>query len=138
MAPPSPSAAAPASATALPLSLAALPPRCNSCFSYNSIPAENSSEKVTASESDMTGRPDYSFRVAGQTKFFVEAKAPSEGLDHPKHILQAKQYAWNTRQVFFVVLTDFAEFRFYDASIRPDERKPEEGLLLRIAYADYP
>src|SRR5208283_4133495 len=50
IAPPSPSAAAPASATALPLSLAALPPRCNSCFSYNSIPAENSSEKVTASE----------------------------------------------------------------------------------------
>ena len=92
---------------------------------------------VEKGESDMTGRPDYSFRVAGQTKFFVEAKAPSEGLDHPKHILQAKQYAWNTRQVFFVVLTDFAEFRFYDASIRPDERKPEEGLLLRIAYADY-
>lgn len=92
---------------------------------------------VEKGESDMPGRPDYSFRVAGQTKFFVEAKAPSEGLDHPKHIMQAKQYAWNTRQVFFVVLTDFAEFRFYDASIRPDERKPDEGLLLKIAYADY-
>ncbi len=92
---------------------------------------------VEKGESDMTGRPDYSFRVAGQTKFFVEAKAPSEGLDHPKHIMQAKQYAWNTRQVFFVALTDFAEFRFYDASIRPDEKKPEEGLLLKIAYPDY-
>lgn len=92
---------------------------------------------VEKGESDTTGRPDYSFRVAGQTKFFVEAKAPSEGLDHPKHILQAKKYAWNTRQVYFVVLTDFAEFRFYDASILPDERKPDEGLLLRIAYSDY-
>jgi hypothetical protein len=27
------------------------------------------------------GRPDYSFRLAGQTKFFVEAKPPSEPLD---------------------------------------------------------
>ena len=92
---------------------------------------------VEKGESDTTGRPDYSFRVAGQTKFFVEAKAPSEGLSNTKHILQAKGYAWNTRQVFFVVLTDFAEFRFYDASIRPDERKPDEGLLLKTAYADY-
>jgi type I restriction-modification system DNA methylase subunit len=75
--------------------------------------------------------------VAGQTKFFVEAKAPSEPLDTAKHILQAKGYAWNTRQVFFVALTDFEEFRFYDASIRPDERKPDEGLLFKLKYADY-
>ena len=92
---------------------------------------------VERGESDMTGRPTIAFASRPQTKFFVEAKAPSEGLDHPKHILQAKQYAWNTRQVFFVVLTDFAEFRFYDASIRPDERKPDEGLLLRVAYPEY-
>lgn len=101
------------------------------------LPFQDREVMVEKGESDMTGRPDYSFRVAGQTKFFVEAKAPSEGLDHPKHIMQAKQYAWNTRQVFFVVLTDFAEFRFYDASLRPDERKPDEGLLLRVAYVDY-
>ncbi len=83
------------------------------------------------------GRPDYNFRVAGQTKFFVEVKAPSEPLDSGKHILQAKGYAWNTKQVCFVILTDFEEFRFYDASIKPDERKPDEGLLLKLKYADY-
>jgi type I restriction-modification system DNA methylase subunit len=83
------------------------------------------------------GRPDYSFRVAGQTRFFVEAKAPSEELDTARHIIQAKSYAWNTKQVFFVVLTDFEEFRFYDASIRPDERKPDEGLILKLKYKDY-
>ncbi|MGO9641880.1 MAG: Eco57I restriction-modification methylase domain-containing protein [Candidatus Acidiferrales bacterium] len=91
---------------------------------------------VEAAE-DTGGRPDYSFRVAGQTKFFVEAKAPSEELDTARHIIQAKSYAWNTKQVFFVVLTDFEEFRFYDASIQPDERKPEEGLLLKLKYTDY-
>ena len=92
---------------------------------------------VEKGESETPGRPDYSFRVDGKTKFFVEAKAPSEPLSVAKHIVQAKTYAWNTRQVFFVVLTDFVEFRFYDASIQPDVRKPDEGLLLKLAYREY-
>ena len=92
---------------------------------------------VERGESETTGRPDYSFRAGGQTKFFVEAKAPSEPLDTARHILQAKGYAWNTRQVFFVILTDFEEFRFYDASSLPDERRPDEGLLLKLKYSDY-
>jgi type I restriction-modification system DNA methylase subunit len=94
-------------------------------------------EVVVEAAEDTGGRPDYSFRVAGQTKFFVEAKAPSEELDATRHIVQAKSYPWNTKQVFFVALTDFEEFRFYDASIRPDERKPDEGLLLKLKYTDY-
>jgi len=93
--------------------------------------------EVIVERGETEGRPDYNFRLAGQTKFFVEAKAPSEPLDSAKHILQAKGYAWNTKQVFFVILTDFEEFRFYDASIKPDERKPDEGLLLTLKYTDY-
>jgi type I restriction-modification system DNA methylase subunit len=92
---------------------------------------------VEKGEAETEGRPDYNFRLAGQTKFFVEAKAPAEPLDAPRHILQAKGYAWNTKQVFFVILSDFEEFRFYDASIQPDERKPDEGLLLKLSYNDY-
>ncbi len=93
---------------------------------------------VERGESETTGRPDYNFRIGGQTKFFVEAKAPSEALGNPHHILQAKGYVWNTRSVFFVILTDFEEFRFYDASRQPDERNPDEGLLLKLAYARIP
>jgi hypothetical protein len=92
---------------------------------------------VERGESEATGRPDYSFRIGGQIKFFVEAKAPSEALRNPHHILQAKGYVWNTRQVFFVILTDFEEFRFYDASRQPDEGNPDEGLLLNLKYGDY-
>jgi len=92
---------------------------------------------VERGESETTGRPDYNFRIGGQTKFFVEAKAPSEALSNPHHILQAKGYVWNTRQVFFVILTDFVEFRFYDASRQPDERNPDDGLLLDLKYGDY-
>ena len=93
--------------------------------------------EVIVEKGETQGRPDYNFRLGGQTKFFVEAKAPSEPLDTAKHILQAKGYAWNTKEVFFVILTDFEEFRFYDASLRPDERKPEEGQLFRLDYGDY-
>lgn len=99
--------------------------------------AHHAREVVVELGEDTQGRPDYGFRLAGQTKFFVEAKAPSEALDNARHIMQAKKYAWNTKQVFFVVLTDFEEFRFYDASIIPDERKPDEGLLLNFRYTDY-
>ena len=94
-------------------------------------------EVVVETTEDTRGRPDYGFRVGGETKFFVEAKAPSEELDAAKHIIQAKTYAWNTKQVFFVVLTDFEEFRFYDASIQPDPRRPDEGLLLKLKHTDY-
>jgi type I restriction-modification system DNA methylase subunit len=99
--------------------------------------AHHAREVVVELGEDTHGRPDYGFRLAGQTKFFVEAKAPSEALDNARHIMQAKKYAWNTKQVFFVVLTDFEEFRFYDASIIPDERKPDEGLLLNFRYTAY-
>jgi type I restriction-modification system DNA methylase subunit len=92
---------------------------------------------VERGESETTGRPDYNFRIGGQTKFFVEAKAPSEALGNPHHILQAKGYVWNTRSVFFVILTDFEEFRFYDASRQPDERNADEGRLLRLGCGEY-
>ncbi|MGH9426948.1 MAG: Eco57I restriction-modification methylase domain-containing protein [Terriglobia bacterium] len=99
--------------------------------------AHHAREVVVEAGEDTRGRPDYSFRAGGQTRFFLEAKAPSEELDAARHIIQAKSYAWSTKQVFFVVLTDFEEFRFYDASIRPDERKPDEGRLLNLKYTDY-
>ena len=101
------------------------------------LPHHQREVMVERGESEATGRPDYNFRIGGQTKFFVEAKAPSEALSNPHHILQAKGYVWNTRQVFFVILTDFEEFRFYDASRQPDERNPDEGLLLNLKYGGY-
>ncbi len=93
---------------------------------------------VEKGDMEATGRPDYNFRIGGQTKFYVEAKSPSEPLDTPRHILQAKGYVWNTKSVYFVILTNFEEFRFYDASVQPDPKRPEEGLLLSLRYSDYP
>ncbi|MFH1701965.1 MAG: N-6 DNA methylase [Nitrospirota bacterium] len=86
---------------------------------------------------ETTKRPDYNFRINGATKFFVEAKAPSVALDDVNHILQAKSYAWSTKEVYFVVLTDFQEFRLYDASLKPNPKFPNEGLIFELKYTDY-
>ncbi len=86
---------------------------------------------------ETTGRPDYNFRINGITKFFVEAKAPSAALDDVNHVLQAKTYAWSTKEVYFVILTDFEEFRLYDASLKPNPKYPNEGLIFDFKYADY-
>src|SRR5579872_542668 len=53
---------------------------------------------VEKGEAETLGRPDYSFRAGGQTRFFVEAKAPSESVSVATHIMQAKSYVWSTRE----------------------------------------
>ena len=45
---------------------------------------------VWEEKGETEGRPDYTFRIGGQTKFFVEAKAPSVPLSNVAHILQTK------------------------------------------------
>ena len=92
---------------------------------------------VILEKGETTGRPDYNFRIAGATKFFIEAKAPSVALDNVNHILQAKTYAWSTKEVYFVILTDFEEFKLFDASLKPNPKFPNEGLIFDFKYADY-
>lgn len=46
---------------------------------------------VERGESETTGRSDSNFRIGGQTKFFVEAKAPSEVLSNPHHNLAGQR-----------------------------------------------
>lgn len=86
---------------------------------------------------ETTCRPDYNFRINGATKFFVEAKAPSVTLDDINHIMQAKTYAWSTKEVYFVILTDFEEFKLFDASLKPNPKFPGEGLVLDLKYINY-
>jgi len=93
--------------------------------------------EVVVEKGETIGRPDYNFRIDGQTKFFVEAKAPHEPLHKINHVLQAKSYAWNTKSVFIVLLTDFEEFRLFDATIKPDTKNPDQGLIFELTYDQY-
>lgn len=93
--------------------------------------------EVLVEKGDTKGRPDYSFRINGEDRFFVEAKAPSRGTDKPEDIFQAKRYGWNTRSVNMVVLTDFKSFKVFDTSLKPDLKQPKLGLVFELEFSKF-
>ena len=85
--------------------------------------------EVLVEKGDTKGRPDYTFRVNGTDRFFVEAKSPSKGTDKPEDIFQAKSYGYSTKSVSIAILTDFKTLKVFDTGIKPDIKKPRLGLL---------
>ena len=82
-----------------------------------------------------TTAPDYSFRIGGTRKFFVEAKKPSVYLkDDPEPALQLRRYSFSAKLALGVV-TDFQEFAIYDTRIRPKEG--DKASVARIFYCTY-
>lgn len=91
-------------------------------------------------EKSSTKKPDYAFRVDGKLKFFVEAKAPWVSLTDKKPVFQAKRYAFSTSgKAPIIVLTDFEEFRVFNAMARPVFDNPLQGLLKQfdLHYSNY-
>ncbi|OKL50469.1 Eco57I restriction-modification methylase domain-containing protein [Boudabousia marimammalium] len=83
-------------------------------------------------------RPDYTFRIHGIPKFYVEAKKPSVKIDEDTSaIFQARRYGY-TDEHPIVVLTNFRLLLIYDASVPVDEQcdRPETGLLFKIKYTE--
>jgi len=85
-----------------------------------------------------TRAPDYSFRIGGQRKFFLETKKPSVDIKEDIHpAFQLRRYAW-TAKLPLSILTDFEEFSVYDCTIKPDKSdKPSKGRILYLTYKDY-
>lgn len=80
--------------------------------------------------------PDYSFRVGGVRKFFVEAKKPSVNLhDDPLPAYQLRRYAWNAKLPLSVV-TDFDEFVVYDCRHQPQPQDSASAHRLLYVRAD--
>ncbi|MEI2761464.1 MAG: DNA methyltransferase [Methanothrix soehngenii] len=85
-----------------------------------------------------TRAPDYSFRIGGQRKFFLETKKPSVDIKEDIHpAFQLRRYAW-TAKLPLSILTDFEEFSVYDCTIKPDKKdKPSKGRILYLTCKDY-
>ena len=85
-----------------------------------------------------TKAPDYSFRIGGQRKFFLEAKKPSVDLKDDIHpAFQLRRYAW-TMKLPLSVLTDFEEFAVYDCNVKPDKMdKASNARIFYLNYKDY-
>ena len=67
-----------------------------------------------------TKAPDYSFRIGGLRKFFVEAKKPFVNIrEDISSSFQLRRYAWSGK-LPLSILTNFEEFAVYDCRIKAE------------------
>lgn len=85
-----------------------------------------------------TKAPDYSFRVGGQRKFFLETKKPAVNVqDDPEPAYQLRRYAW-TAKLPLSVLTDFEHTAVYDGRVRPKPGDRASAARVNlIPYTEY-
>ncbi|HVS52850.1 MAG TPA: TaqI-like C-terminal specificity domain-containing protein [Opitutaceae bacterium] len=83
--------------------------------------------------------PDYSFRIGGTRKFFVEAKKPSVRIkDDPAPAAQLRSYSYSAKLPLGIV-TDFHEFAIYETRQRPRESdKASAGRIFYCTFDQYP
>jgi type I restriction-modification system DNA methylase subunit/predicted type IV restriction endonuclease len=86
----------------------------------------------------VTKAPDYSFRIAGMRKFFVEAKKPAINIkEDAASAYQLRRYAWSAK-LPLSILTSFDSFEVYDCRSKPDKTdKPSHSRILSLKYSDY-
>jgi hypothetical protein len=60
------------------------------------------------------GWVDFSFRIGGIPRYFLETKRASEDLNDPRWVQQAIDYAW-TKSVTWALLSDFEGLRVFNA-----------------------
>jgi predicted type IV restriction endonuclease len=82
--------------------------------------------------------PDYSFRVGGTRKFFVEAKKPWISIRRdPKSAFQIRRYGWSAK-LAISILTNFEDFLVYDCTHKPGENDPAlKACLYQYRYDQY-
>ena len=85
-----------------------------------------------------TKAPDYSFRIGGVRKFFVEAKKPSVNIGQDiSPAFQLRRYGWSAK-LPLSILTDFEEFAVYDCRVRPDKNdKASTARIMYLKFEDY-
>jgi type I restriction-modification system DNA methylase subunit len=88
--------------------------------------------------SGKTKAPDYSFRIGGVRKFFVEAKKPAVNLkENSEPAYQLRRYAWSAK-LPLSILTDFEEFTVFDCTKKPSPSdKSSMGRIEYYTYRDY-
>ena len=106
---------------------------------YASILDYIAEDNYKASWKEAIKKPDYRFRIKGQTKFFVEAKKPFVDLSKSAEaIFQVKRYGFSGR-VPVSILTDFEQLRTFDCTHKPEYGKPNLGVIkpLDFTYKQY-
>jgi hypothetical protein len=83
--------------------------------------------------------PDYSFRVGGVRKFFLEAKKPAVTIkDDGQAAFQLRRYGWSAK-LGLSVLVNFREIAVYDCRVRPSKTdKASTARVKLIRYDELP
>lgn len=92
------------------------------------------SDEVATEENIGGKRADYTFRLNGVAKFFLEAKKPNVDLRQENFAEQAISYAWH-RSVPWAILTNFETLKVFSAEW--DEVDPDRSLVFEVKYDDY-
>ncbi len=95
-------------------------------------------EVIAEKYSSKKDRPDYTLTLRGVTKFFVEAKSPSEDvIMNADHANQTRSYGWNGMHKI-AVLTNFEYLIIYDTTVMPNDTDASSVARYKVYhYLDY-
>ena len=95
-------------------------------------------EPLKAGADENTKKPDYTFRLFAERKFFLEAKKPHVNIhevDAPAR--QARRYGY-TANLKISVLSNFEYLMIYDASAKVEENdNNQKALIKKYHYKEY-
>lgn len=95
-------------------------------------------EPLKAGANENTKKPDYTFRLFAERKFFLEAKKPHVNIhevDAPAR--QARRYGY-TANLKISVLSNFEYLMIYDASVKVEETDTnQKALVKKYHYTEY-
>ena len=90
--------------------------------------------EVSPEEKVSRGWVDFSFRIGGIPRFFLETKKASEDLNDPRWVRQAIDYAW-TKSVTWALLSDFEGLRVFNAEWK--ESNPFSAQFIEFSLDTY-
>ncbi len=95
-------------------------------------------EPLKAGASENTKKPDYTFRLFSERKFFLEAKKPCvhiNDIDAPAR--QVRRYGY-TANLKISVLSNFEYLMIYDTSVKVEETDSnQKALIKKYHYTEY-
>jgi len=95
-------------------------------------------ESIEVEDEDTKKNPDYTLRINGSRKLFVEVKKPSVNiLKSAKAAFQTRRYGWSAN-LGISILTNFEHLIIYDCRYKPDSSDNEHVARYKVfSYEDY-
>ena len=89
-------------------------------------------ESIDVEDETFKKNPDYTLRIQGLRKLFVEAKKPSVDITKSSEgAFQTRRYGWNAN-LGISILTNFDKLIIYDCRYKPDAIEDEHVARIRV------